>query len=262
MERFNRMVEKIKNEIDFRMQNMSKTLRIRCFSHLNVTIGDIPVKWERAKAEELFAYLLMHHGRYVHKERIIEDIWPGYEPEKALKILQTSVCKIRNLFSQIKNEARLDYSGNGYCLLIECEECDYFQVEQAIADYKANGQSAYDAVEKACVLYGSGFLTDDGYIWSLEKDRELQEDILKVLNEIVNSYIAEENNDKTIRTLRLIVKLTPSDEKTNCMIIKMYNESGDSQAAFNHYQWLERVLSEEYDAEPSEKIKAILKIKQ
>jgi len=260
IERFNRMVEKIKNEIGYRMKSTSKTLKIRCFSHLEVAIDDIPVKWERARAEELFAYLLMHHGSYVHKEKIIEDIWRGYEPEKAMKILQTSVCKIRNLFSSIKNVVRLDYSGNRYCLIIDDGECDYFQVEQALTNYKTNDQSTFDTVRSACILYGSGFLTDDGYIWSMEKDRELQEDILVDLNEIVNSYIAEGKSDKTIRILKLISKLAPFDEKTNCMIIKIYNESSNSQAAFNHYQWLEMVLREEYDAEPSEKIKAILKV--
>lgn len=259
MERFNRMIGKLKNEIEVRTQYTSKSLRIKCFSHLSATIGDIPVKWERAKAEELFAYLLMCHGRYIHKERIIEDLWSGYEPEKALQILQTSVCKVRTLFSQIKNLVRLDYSGSRYCLIIEGGECDYFQVESAIENYSVNKQSTYDAVEKACLLYGSGFLTEDGYIWSIEKDVELQEKINTALYEIVDFSFSSGNNERAIRVLKLIAKLTPFDERINRMIINVYNELGDRQAAYNHYKWLERILKDEYDTTPPETLKAMLK---
>lgn len=95
MDRFNRMIEKVCNEISLKVPIKSTELTIRCFGSLEASIGGSPVKWERAKAEELFAFLLVHQGRYVHKDMIIENLWPMYEYSKALPILQTSVCKIR-----------------------------------------------------------------------------------------------------------------------------------------------------------------------
>ncbi|SCY37511.1 response regulator [Alkaliphilus peptidifermentans] len=257
-ERFYRMVEKIKNEIAFRAQFKLKTLKIKTFNHLNVTIGDLPVRWERAKAEELFAYLLMHHGSYIHKERIIENLWPDHEPEKALQILQTAVCKIRNLFSQIKNMVKLDYSGSRYCLVIESGECDYLEARSALSNYKTNDKNTFDAVENVSKLYGKGFLIEEGYIWSMEKDQEMREGFITALNEIINYYIEEGNSHKTKSALKQITRLQPFDENPNYMLIKMYIECGDNNAAFNHYHWLERVLKEEYDTVPSERIKAIL----
>lgn len=258
IERFNRMVDKIKNVIDSRMKN-TLSLKITCFSHLTVTMDDIPVKWERAKAEELFAYLLMHHGRYVHKERIIEELMPGYEPEKALKILQTSVCKIRNLFSQIKSMVSLEYSGNRYSLFIKGGECDYLQLVQGLDNYKVSDPSTYADVETSCILYKSGFLSEDGYLWSMERDVELKDRLLEDLNEIVNYNNKEDNKDKIIKALTLITKLSPFDEHASYMIIKKYWELGNKQAAFKHYQWLERVLREEYDVEPSDTLKKLIK---
>lgn len=260
-ERFNRMVEKIKNEVSLRPQNTSQILKIKCFNHLTVTIGDIPVKWERAKAEELFAYLLMYHGSYVHKEKIIENLWAGYKPEKALQILQTSVCKIRNLFSQIKNVVSLNYSGNRYCLIVEGGESDYLQVEIALSDYKADDKSTFDGLEKACNLFGKGFLTEEGYSWSLVKDQEMRAGLVAALKEIMNVYVVDGNQDKVIATLKSITKLAPYDKKSNFMLIRIYKESGDNTAAYNHYQWLEKILREEYDEAPSERIQAMLGVK-
>lgn len=258
IERFNRMIEKIKNEIELRKQNTSSSLKIKCFGHLSVTIGDMPVKWERAKAEELFAYLLMYHGKYIHKERIIEELWSGYAPEKALQILQTSVCKVRNLFSNVKNRVSLDYSGSRYCLMIEGGECDYFQVEKAVDNFDARNQYSYEAVETAGTLYGNGFLSEDGYLWSMEKDKELQEKIISALYDIVSSYSAQENYEKAAKNLRQIVRLVPFDERPSYMLMNIYMKTDDYPALLSHYSWLEKVLREEYDSQPSETLKAMV----
>ncbi len=253
-ERFNRMIEKIRNEISLGALDTLRGLKIVAFGQLAVTIGDVPIRWERAKAEELFAYLLMNHGSYIHKERIVENLWQNHEPEKALQILQTSVCKIRNLFSQSKNSVKLDYSGNKYCLLIEGGECDYFEVEKALSDFKGSDKSTYGALEKASTLYGRGFLAEQGYIWSNEKDQEIRERLSGALDIIINTYVIEGNNEGLIRVLKLATKLSPYDEKLNYMLIKLYKESGESQAAYNHYKWLERALEEEYGSAPSQRI--------
>ncbi|SET34566.1 Two-component response regulator, SAPR family, consists of REC, wHTH and BTAD domains [Natronincola peptidivorans] len=256
-ERFNRMVERIKNEINMRKQHTAETLKIKTFEELSVTIGELPVKWQRIKAKELFAYLLMHHGSYVHKERIIENLLPEYEPEKALQILQTSVCKIRNLFSQIKNILRLEYSSNGYCLIIEEGECDYFQVEAVLSNYKKEDPSTYDAVEKASIVFGNGFLTEEGYLWSMEKDQQLREKLLEALIEIMKTYREKNRKEETIRLLKAITKLAPFEESFNYMLMEIYQKTKNNIAAFNHYQWLEKTLLEEYDTAPSQRIKAL-----
>lgn len=257
-ERFNRMVEKIKNEINLKSPHTSSKLTIKCFNQLEVSIGAIPVKWERAKAEEVFAYLLMHHGKYIHKEKIVESLWAEYEPTKALQILQTSVCKIRNLFSSIRNNVKLDYSGNRYCLIIENEACDYLQVEKALADFRVNDRTTYHAIENACILYEKGFLTEQGYIWSIAKDQELRECLIMSLKEMLKAYHVEGVPQNIINVLQFITRLAPFDEKINYKLIKMYKEFGYTTAALSHYEWLKKVLKEEYETGPSERIKKLM----
>ncbi|ABR49922.1 response regulator receiver and SARP domain protein [Alkaliphilus metalliredigens QYMF] len=257
-ERFNRMVEKIKNEISIKSQKTSKNVKIKVFDKLMVTLGETPVKWQRTKAKELFAYLLMHHGSYVHKEKIMENLWPEYEREKALQILQTSICKIRNLFSPLKNVVKLDYSNNGYCLLVTEGECDYFQVAEALSSYKKDDPSTYASVEKASILFGGGFLAEEGYLWSMEKDQQLREALLIILKEIMKIYRNKGYKEETIRLLKAITRLVPFDENLNYMLMEIYQETKNNIAAFNHYQWLEKTLQEEYDTVPSQRVKEMI----
>lgn len=214
-ERFNRMVEKICHEIQLQSQRQPNVLKIKCFGSLETSIDRVPIKWERAKAEELFAYLLLHHGSYVHKEIIIEDLWPDYEIAKALPILQTSICKIRNIFSKMKQQVMLNYSGNKYCLTITNAECDYFLVEQALANFRVGEKATYAAVEQACLLLGKGLLTQMGCLWSMAKEENLRKRLALVMQEIVSDYSLGGNAVKLSSAWNLLADLVLDEEEGN-----------------------------------------------
>lgn len=257
VERFNRMAEKIRNEISLKMPDQSSRLRIKCFSQLEASVGGIPVKWMRAKAEELFAYLLMNHGSYIHKEMIIENVWPGYDPVRALPILQTSICKIRNVFAQVRSSVTLDYSGSRYCLMITNAQCDYLDIERALSDYAPGDEATYAAVEKACELFGEGFLAQQGYLWSLEKDESLRRRLVLALQGIISNH-SRQTNEETARLLRLLAALTPDDEQVNYKLLKTLEGLVDHQGVVRHYQWLEKILRDKYDTIPSNRIASVV----
>jgi two-component SAPR family response regulator len=220
VERFNRMVEKIRRELSLQAPESSGGLKIRCFSQLEASIGGIPVKWMRAKAEELFAYLLMNHGNYIHKELIIEQLWPGYDPARALPILQTSICRIRNVFAQVRGSVTLDYSGSRYCLMITNVQCDYLDVERALANYTPGDEATYAAVEKACDLFGEGFLAQHGYLWSLEKDESLRRRLVLALQGIISGH-SRQTRRETARLSGLLAALTAGAEEVDKKLLKM-----------------------------------------
>jgi two-component SAPR family response regulator len=61
-------------------------VRISCFKHFSITADgrEINSGWRTRKAEELIAYLLCERGRFIAKEKIAEDLWPGQNGEKGL----------------------------------------------------------------------------------------------------------------------------------------------------------------------------------
>lgn len=256
LERFNQMIERIRNEVGAKRSVQSNVLKIECFNRLQASVGGIPVKWERAKAEELFAYLLMNHRKYIHKDAIIDDLWPDYDPAKALSILQTSICKIRNVFSSIKN-IRIDYSGSKYCLVVTNAQCDYFQVEGALTAFKAQDKATYHAVKDALMLFQEGFLTHNGYLWSMEKDEDLRNRFIHSLNEMASQYVLEGDEKELVKTLKLLSALVPYDEEINYRLLTILKRLGNDYDAINHYQWLKKILKEQYSMAPSVKIQKI-----
>ncbi|MCW2278760.1 response regulator [Heliophilum fasciatum] len=153
-ERFGKMLTKLQS-VCAKLVKPATTLRIQCFGHFAAWIDDIPVKWERMKAEEVFAYLLMHQGTRVHKNTIIEHLWPGYEIKKAIAILQASIHKIRSVFARLKDQVVLEYANSSYCLMIHGADCDYLSVMRAITQFRSDDQRSYEALEQAARHYVS-----------------------------------------------------------------------------------------------------------
>jgi two-component system LytT family response regulator len=210
-QRFSKMADRLKKSIDL-PNNKESQLNIQCFGDFEVKIDEVLVKWQRAKAEELFAYLLTNHNRKVRKEIIIEELWREYEPQKAIAILQTSVCKIRNVFSQLKERVKLEYSGGSYYLSISSCNCDLFEVEKVLNFINIKNENAYEDLEKVYNLLEKGLLQQDGYIWSYQKEVELRKALSTILENGGRYYKKNSNKTMENKYCRLLDKLEYCEE--------------------------------------------------
>lgn len=241
-QRFQKMLARIAASIP-REGRVEGDLVISCFGQLEVLMGGKRVKWERSKAEELFAYLLMHHGYGVHKEVILEELWPDYDPRRAIPILQTSVCKLRNIFAPMGDMVELDYSSNRYSLTISNCHCDLFEVEAAL-------ESAPGSLEQIARLVGKGFLSQQGYLWAMAKEEELRNRLEQVLRARVQQASSGGNNASVLRELKALLTFQPYDEDANNQVLTCYARAGDRSGMAEHYKWLEEVLAQDYDMDP------------
>lgn len=247
--RFNKMVERIKNKIKLNELIPPASLKIRCFDRLDASINGKKVIWQRTKAEELFAFFLMNNGTYIHKDIILEFLWPHYDRNKALPILQTSVCKIRNIFSGFKNEIKLEYKDNSYGMFINNVDCDYTLVQDAISNYNINDSKTYAIVEKACKVFRNGFLNQQGYLWSIEKNEEIKNKLAIILKEILIVYETQDNIEKQIEILEFIINLIPYDEEIyhKLFLILENLENYQNPELIQKFKLLKNRLLTEYD---------------
>lgn len=259
MERFRRMLEKIQNKIETNRAEHAGKLKIRCFQQFETTIDGVPVKWERSKAEEVFAYLLTYHNNYISKEILLEHIWPDAEPHKALRILQTSICRIRNVFSGLQGSAIIDYSNSKYCLMLSSAECDFFEMEEALNNFDIHKEETYAPIENAFTTYQGGFFKTQGYLWIMEKNEEWHKKFERILRDIVIKYSNDKNQNEQIRFLKHIAMLLPYDNEINYTLIRILKENGYEYEVQKHYEWLKKVLEEDYDMYPSDNINKLVK---
>ncbi len=254
VKRFDIMVKRIRQQLDIKAMSAGSKLTVNMFGKLDVKIGDEPILWKRSTAEEVFAYLMVNYGSFVHKESIIESILPDYEFSAALSILKTSICRIRSVFSSLHDDVKIVYSGGRYCLKFGNEiDSDYIEVCKAISNYRIDS-STYEVIENACNLYGDGLLTQQGYIWSIEKDEQLRKSLINAMDEIAQQYNSQGNDNAYIKALRILIKLEPYSEQSNFALLERLEKIGEIQQLVMHYKWLEKVLAEEYEIIPGKRI--------
>ena len=186
--RFEKMAQRLQDELSIQKASNADTLTIHCFGNFEALKNGIPIVWQRTKAEELFALLVLNADTFVHKDVILESLWPYYERTKSLTILQTSVCKIRNVLSGCGESIRLTYADGKYGLFLSPDVvCDYFLVRCAVQQFRADDRRTHKAIYDACAIFQKGLLLFNGYLWSGKYEAELRRGLTNSLRLMADS---------------------------------------------------------------------------
>ncbi len=178
-ERFMTMVNRLEKMIGPKRKEI-QSISVSCFGDFEVAINGKPVKWERTKAEELMAYFLMNHNKKIHKAIIIDTLWEYYEPDKALRILQTVVHKLRTIISPMKEFMNIIYEDNSYSLLIKNFQFDLLETERKIRELDVKYANA-SQIEELKRILDKGLFANKGYIWAYGKEMGLRKSLQRKL---------------------------------------------------------------------------------
>jgi DNA-binding SARP family transcriptional activator len=74
-------------------------VRLRCFGGFRLEVGPETVdpRTVKPRARKLLHLLALHGGQPVHREVLIEALWPGAEPEAGARSLHVAVSAVRQL---------------------------------------------------------------------------------------------------------------------------------------------------------------------
>ncbi|MEL7563541.1 MAG: hypothetical protein AAGU27_01470 [Dehalobacterium sp.] len=89
-----------------------------------------PVIWRTSKAKELFAYLLHWKGQPVSSERILADLWPDINVEKARDLFHTNLTHVKSLLKLCGLKDNLKKTQTGYVLNTQGIACDVWLPDQ------------------------------------------------------------------------------------------------------------------------------------
>lgn len=258
--RFEKMVQRLQNEINWIQPPQKRAIQIQCFGQYQVTADGAQVVWQRAKAQELFAFLLLNHDNFVHKDVILENLWPNCERSKSLPILQTSVCKIRNIFSSAKDEIKLTYANSQYGLFLSDVDFDLLTVENAIHGFRKNNAKTFESLETACRMFQQGLFPSSGYLWAEYYEQDMRRRLISPLSEMTEAL--ENRPGKRLDALELLSRISPTDENAQILFLNLAGKLNMEQRIADYGIWLEQTLKNEYDADISPRTAAFFKIQK
>ncbi|QGQ93905.1 response regulator [Paenibacillus psychroresistens] len=225
-----------------------------CFGHfewiVDAQTGET-VNWRRLKDRELMAYLVHRRNRFVSKATILEDLWPGANPEQATAFLHTCVYNIRKKMNSLGCKEKLAYKDNGYRLELLELWCDAEEFERVAGGMEVDAGSI-GACETAASLYKDNYLEKEGYIWAYETEKALKDTYITLLTRMADYYSSIPNYDSAMNCLLNAHKRHPFHDQINDSILLGYARMGDRQSMILHYERFTRLMKEELGIEPME----------
>lgn len=159
-------------------------LIVRCFGRFDLAIHGrpVPLGSVKPKARSALRLLAMRTGRPVHRETLLEALWPEADPRAATRCLQVAISSLRQLLEPhaVRGASTLLVrDGDSYQLVVPPGgDADVVRFDAALSESRAARASgdlaaAATALRAALDAYGGELLPEEGPAeWVLaERDR-------------------------------------------------------------------------------------------
>lgn len=211
-----------------------------------------PIKWRTKKVKEFCAYLI-HQNKSVHREKIMEELWPDRTLDKASVALHTSVYHLRK---ELKNHGYHDsikYDDERYSFAIE--------LNSDVQDIKIilnKTQTKVEDVKHLIDLYKNHYLAEEYYDWAVEEREQLQKKVIKFLDKFIMNMDAKK--DRVLKeAIDKLAEMDPWEERFTVLQVQFHIQQGEHRAAIETYNRYKSNLWNHLGIKPQEKLVNLIK---
>ncbi|HKX19504.1 MAG TPA: tetratricopeptide repeat protein [bacterium] len=233
-------------------------LRIWLLGGFRVRVGsrDIdPAAWRLRKARSLVKLLALSSGGRLHREQVLEFLWPHLDPDAAANNFRKTLHIVRRTL-----EPAATGESARYCRVhddvvgLAAPGAAWVDVDAFTAAAAAARKSGDPAAHRAALeLFAGDLLPEDQYEeWSAGRRESLHQEWLGVLADLAAIYESQRDEARAIETLQLLVSRDAGREDAHRSLMRLYALTGQRQQALRQYQVVKESLNREFEAEPDE----------
>lgn len=218
-------------------------VRVRMLGGFSVSVGERFVDedaWRLRKAAGLVKLLALEPGYRMHRERVMDLLWPERDAKAQANNLSYALHVARRILGP--GAAYLRLRGN---LLELCPEgevrVDVGAFEEAAAAARRTHESA--AYRAAADLYAGDLLPGDLYEpWAEVRREGLRGTYAALLIELAGLHEQREEFDEAIEALRQAAEREPAHEGIGTDLMRLCALGGQRESALEQYERLEEAL--------------------
>lgn len=236
---------------------------------LRVRGAEVPrARWRSARALRLFQLLLVRRFRWVHKDEVIEALWPEADPEKATANLWQSVHQLRRTLepnlAEMRDSRYVRFQNDAYRLEPgDGHVYDVAEFERALREGElllgaGRPRAAEKRLRAALELYRGDFLLESPYEEFAALEREnLSERLLRGLDLLIETYARARCWADCLPLARRGLAQDPFHETFHQAQVRAHLMLGHRREALAHYHAYEEAMMRELGMLPSAKMKAL-----
>ncbi len=211
-------------------------LRIQLLGGFRVWVGDRLVtdkEWRLRKVRSLLKLLALAPSRRLHREQILEILWPGLPTAAAANNLHYALHVARNVLAPTTPRASRH-------LVLEGDEVTLSPGQPAWIDIREFEKAAFSAqrsrqtadYEAALSLYTGDLLPQDRYEeWTHGRRETLRELHLTLLLQLARSCAERRETQKAIEALHSVISNEPLHEEAHRELMSLYARAGQRDRA-------------------------------
>ncbi|HEY53314.1 MAG TPA: hypothetical protein G4N94_07645 [Caldilineae bacterium] len=239
------------------------TLRVQMFGPFRVRRGGYQVansEWRRKKARRLLQLFLVHRGRYLQREQIIERLWPDIEPAAAENQFKVTLNALQHVLEPERRRSappfiirRRDtaYGLNPAAAI----DSDVFSFERVLRDaknrLKDDPMCAITLYRQALNLYGDGFLPDAIYEEWTNAERQRLQALYLHSAEALARLLLHNEPDEAITWCERILAIDPGWEPAYRLAMRAYAVLSQRHLLARIYQRYIDNMKKELDLPPA-----------
>jgi DNA-binding SARP family transcriptional activator len=208
--------------------------------------------WRLRKAANLVKLLALSPSHRLHREQVMEALWPDLGTDAASNNLRGTVHTARDILepNRAANSRYLDLQEQQLTLCPhERLWVDIEAFEAAATARRAKDPAAY---RPAVELYAGELLPEDRYEeWAEGRREELRRLYLALLVGLADRYEERGEHEAAVEALRRVTTVDPTQEEAHAGLIRLYALSDRRAHALAQYELLRKALSERLGTEPS-----------
>ncbi|MCA1783515.1 MAG: tetratricopeptide repeat protein [Intrasporangiaceae bacterium] len=234
-------------------------VEIRLLGAFSVTVSGVrvaPRAWRLAKAQHIVKLLALDSRHRLHRDELIDLLWPDREPRSAANNLYQALSAARRAITSA--------GGDGHdCLRLEDEWVTFAPAAGVWVDVEAFealscSNDAKD-LRAALSLYGGELLADDRYAeWLMARRAALGRARNDLLQRLAQHCLDAGDLTEARRLLERVLDDDPADENAHQGLMRVHARSGNRAAAQQQFTALEFALRDNLDVEPAVESRRIL----
>jgi len=248
-------------------------LVVRCFGPFEILRDGqrIPLQaFGRRKAVQLFKHLLLQRGAPVHRDRLVELLWPDVAPRIGANRLHGVVSALRSAVEATRGPRTSAFvlcQEDRYCLNVDAPHridlYDFLDMTDAARSAHRRGEDGrtLELLDEALQLYRGDLFAEDAMDDPFEPQRvRLRHTYLDAARMLANLRIRCGRTDDAIWTLRDALDVEPVAADLCETLITLLARAGRIAEARQQYEGCRSALRRFLDMEPPARMRALEKL--
>jgi PAS domain S-box-containing protein len=214
-------------------------------------------KWKRKQAVTLLKFLVTHLDRPVHRERILDCLWPDVDEERGWGRLKVTMYYLRTqLRASGAGEDAVSTVGEAYLLRrdtvwVDAENFERLVTEGRALQSKGRDEDALRCYEEAQFLYRGDYLEQDVFAdWCAEERERLGEIYMEMLTRKAECHAQRNEYVEAAQVCRKGLVHDPCRESFHCSLMQYLVRLGRADWAITQFRHCQAVLAREFGVEP------------